>query len=241
MQKKIKIISTIAVSLTLVFNTLCVMAADQQRSWTDTVVKEIVDTDDLIERAKAGIDDFKEVTGRDFNVYVEAKMPTAESEGLDLTNSMEIYKTSQYLGKIVNEDGGYDDLYVLEGIVAYPIHDVTQGGTYGNCTLTTKMYFQFSENYSSMARMINSTGKVTGSLHPVSMFMENRVYDWDNDSNHYNSNTVITPTSGTTYTLYPSYYGAVDTNLGTLDAKNTAYFSGGGSLSVGVDFTMYMP
>lgn len=209
---------------------------------------EITDTEELIQRAKAGIDEFKENTGMEFSVICEdtdnkssnAVASQIYSEAVEEDPNIETYKTSQYLGEVLDENGKKVDLYAAQGIVAYSDYDDrSDTKTNGGCTITTTIYFQWAPDVFGI-KLLRSTATLSGTLRPSSLKMENRAEEgWVTDYNpvpHINSRTISLPSNGT-YTLNSPYSGYVYYPQSFIMAEDTVSFGDGGVLKTHIMYS----
>lgn len=250
-KNKISMFMSLSLMLSaLFFSSFDVFAMEKEEGYIFPCEQaEVTDTELLIQRAKDGIDEFKENTGVEFSVVCEktdllisyTTTPKVCSESVEEKYSVETYKTSQYLGKVLNEKGEWDDLYAFQGIVAYSdFENCSDTKTNGGCTITTTIYFQWAPDVFGI-KLLRSTCVVSGTLRPSSLKMENQADEgWVTDANpelHYNTRTISLPSNGT-YTLDSPYSGYVYHPNAYVMAEDTVFFGSGGTLKTHVVYSV---
>ncbi len=242
-KKYFKKITAIPIACLILFvNSLNVLAAKGEIQ-THLLVNnfegiEIQDVELLIQRAELGIDEFKENTGMNFQIDNEIMDMNLPATTVELCSEREYnlktYQTSQYLGKIVNEQGRLDDVYAIHGISVYSDTTVSDTDTNGGCTITTTLYIQWGTGDRIELKLLRSSANLSGTLRPTSLKMENCVYEgWTTNVNHYNTKTISLPSAGI-YNLYPSYTGYISEYSSYVGAEDTVSFGDGGVLKTSI-------
>ncbi len=230
MRKGIKLLALVVSSLLLLgaYGDVKVKAA----SSNDVVVKEkalqekiqlyseipIVETNELIHRAKLGVDELCRDTGIEWDAEIEA------SDVYDVNT----YCTSQLIGEYIYQD----ELYKEYALTSVTVSDVKQYGyspvSGQGCTLRTTMVVTWNASGNRASLNYQATWVSGGS--PTVLVMENKVdKGWDTGKSYVNSNQILSP-NGTYTLLTPSNEQVGDSYGSELWCRGTVYFAGGTSI-----------
>lgn len=176
--------------------------------------EEIYNADDLMVRAKAGVDELSQNTG--FEVTVSPSMVA------DLTvRSGETYATSQLL-KSELVDGKQIDTYVASVMNTYPVSE-SMSATRLSVTLTSKIYFTYDDD-AARVQMRYTTATISGSgasrLVMTNGLKTSGIADYVSTSAQYSN-------PGGTYTLNRCASTWVSEATGFLHVNDRLYFDDG--------------
>lgn len=212
-------------------STMNLWAAEKTENNVISQYKEITDVQELIERAKRGIDDLRDdakiEAETECNLIQNSRSRAASVEG-DMEGELKSYTTSQKLGTEM-VDGEMVDTYAAASVVTYSTgsHSASVSGV----TLVSKIYLYVYSDGRASIRMKNTSSNVSGGAQRL--VMTNLVQQYTSGPQYTNGKTVSYPSG--TYTLSaPS--GAA--NLWLTDStafcklQDTVYMSNGASCVV---------
>lgn len=172
--------------------------------------EEITDTELLIERAKAGINEIE--TNEAANVDVNCIVPFSVEDG-----TFQTYITSQCINRAV-KDGNIVETYAVNLLSVYESSQTSSPAKYGETTLKSTAYFDCVVGRTEIAFKY-SQAVITGSGSYTSLIMQSRVYTGWIDNKTYNASKPIPfPTGINTMTApytdyisdYPAYIAVED-------------------------------